>query len=96
MNLKGRALRVSYPVYFRLEGTLFYKRCRVSITKYRQQSRRVKAKLIDPIWSQVCSFSLQFDHTGSAHFWLTSYLGPTFSLNGHCFPLYFLTGFVNI
>ena len=73
---------------------MFYKSCRASITKYRQQSRKVKAKLIGPKWSQVCSFLLQFGHTGSAHFWLTSFVGSTFSLNGHCFPLYFLTGFV--
>ena len=33
--LKIRALRRGYPVYFRLQATFFYKRCRASVTKHR-------------------------------------------------------------
>ena len=33
----------------------FLQRCRASMTQHRQQSTRVRAKEIDPIWSQVCS-----------------------------------------
>ena len=57
--LKIRALRVGYHVYFRLEAAFFYKRCRASMTKHRQQSTRVRAKGIDSIWSQVCSSQTQ-------------------------------------
>ena len=32
---------------------LLYKRCRVSMAKHRQESTRVRAKGIDPTWSQV-------------------------------------------
>ena len=53
--LKVRALSMGYHVYFRLEATFFYKRCRASMTKHRQQSTRLRAKGIDAMWSQVCS-----------------------------------------
>ena len=53
--LKGRALREGDPVYFRLQITFFYKRCRASMTKHRQQSTKVKIKGTDLIWSQICS-----------------------------------------
>ena len=33
--LKIRASRRDYPVYFRLQATFFYKRCRASMTKHR-------------------------------------------------------------
>ena len=46
---------MGYHVYFRLQPPFFYKRCRVSMTKHRQQSTGARAKGIDPIWS----------HTGS-------------------------------
>ena len=36
--LKVRVLRMVYLVYFRLLATFFYKRCRASMTKHRQQS----------------------------------------------------------
>ena len=42
-SLNCRALAeasdTGYPVYFRLQATSFYKRCRVCLTKHRQQSR---------------------------------------------------------
>ena len=34
--LKVRALRIGCPLYFWLQATLFYKRCRASMTKHRQ------------------------------------------------------------
>ena len=36
--LKIRALRRGCPVYFRLQATFFYKRCRASVTKHRYHS----------------------------------------------------------
>ena len=47
--LKVRDLRMGYPAYFRLYATFFYKRCRASMTKHRQQSTKVKAKGTDLI-----------------------------------------------
>ena len=32
---KVRALRIGYPLYFRLQAAFFYKRCRVSMTQHR-------------------------------------------------------------
>ena len=57
--LKVRALRMGYHLYFRLWATLFYRTCRASMTKHRPQSTKVRAKGIDPLWSQVCSSLLQ-------------------------------------
>ena len=57
--LKIRALRMGYHVYFTLQAIFRLQRCRACMTKHRQQSTRVKAKGIDPIWSQVCSSLLQ-------------------------------------
>ena len=42
--LKVRALRMGYPVYFRLYATVFYKSCRASMTKHRQQRTKVRAR----------------------------------------------------
>lgn len=42
------------PVCFRLEAAFFYKSCRASLTKHKQQSTRVRSNGIDPIWIQVC------------------------------------------
>ena len=42
--LKVRVLRIGYLVYFRLYVTFFYKQCRASMTKDRQQSTKVKVK----------------------------------------------------
>lgn len=63
MALKFKSGRQSHEkglyVYFRLREIFFYllkrQRCRVSMTKHRQQSIRVRAKGIDPIGRQVCS-----------------------------------------
>ena len=54
---------MGYHVYFRLEATFFYKRCRASMTKHRQQSTRVRAKGKDPIWSQVCPVTIEAEET---------------------------------
>ena len=64
MPLKVRALRMGSRVYFRLSATFFYKRCRASMTKRRSQSTRVRAKGIEPIWSQVCSSRLRCQLAG--------------------------------
>ena len=47
---KGQSLE---NVYFRLWTTFFYRRCRVSISKHRQQSINLKGT--DSIWSQGSS-----------------------------------------
>ena len=49
-------------VYFRLEAIFFYKRYRASMTKHRQQNTKIRAKGIDPIWSQVYFSLLQDLH----------------------------------
>ena len=42
--LKVRALGMGYPVYFRLQATFFYQRCRASMTKHRQQTQGLELK----------------------------------------------------
>ena len=54
MPLKIRALKMGYPVYFKLQATLFYKRFRTSMTKHKQQSTKFRDKGTDSIWKQVC------------------------------------------
>ena len=44
MPLKIRALKMGYPVYFKLQATLFYKRFRTSMTKHKQQSTKFEIK----------------------------------------------------
>ena len=44
---------------FQATGNIPLQRYRASITKHRQQSTKVRAKGVDPIWSQVCSSLLQ-------------------------------------
>ena len=58
--LKVRALRTGSPVYFRLQETFFYKRCRASMTKHRPQGTKVKEKGTDLMWSQICSSPLHY------------------------------------
>ena len=53
--LKIRALIIGYPLYIRLYTTFFFKVCRVSMTKHRPQSPKVKEKETDPTWGQICS-----------------------------------------
>ena len=60
MPLKIRVLRRGYPVYFKLQATLFYKWFRNSMTKHKQQSTKIRDKGIDSIWSQVCHAVLQY------------------------------------
>ena len=59
--LKARALRIAYPIYFRLEAASFYKRCRDRMTKHKWQKTKVNiaGKGTDLIWSQICSSLLQ-------------------------------------
>ena len=45
---------------FQAVGDIPLQRCRASRTKQRQQSTKVRAKGIDPTWSQACSSLLQF------------------------------------
>ena len=59
--LKVRALRMGCYVYFRLQAAFFYKRCRASMTKHRQQNTKVKVKETDLIWSQICSSLLHLE-----------------------------------
>ena len=52
--LQVRALRIGYPVYFRIQATFFYKRFRASMNKHRQQKRSN---------TQICSFLVKIDVT---------------------------------
>ena len=51
---KVGALRMDCPVYFRLQATFFYKKHGASMTQHRPQGTKVKVKVIDLKWSQVC------------------------------------------
>ena len=43
-------MRVDYHVYFGATGNILYIRCGASMTQHRQQSMKVRAKGIDPIY----------------------------------------------
>ena len=45
---------------FQAIGNIILQRCRASMTKHRQQSTKVRAKGIHPMWGQVCFSLLQF------------------------------------
>ena len=49
-TLQVRALRVDYHVYFGAIGNVLYERCGASMTQPRQQSMKVRAKGIEPIY----------------------------------------------
>ena len=57
--LKVKPGRQSIEI-FQAIGNILLQRCRASVTKHRKQSTKVRAKGIDPIWSQVCSSPLQY------------------------------------
>ena len=55
---------MSYHVYFRLQATLFYKRCRDSMTEHRQQNTWVRAKGINPATGGPVAKTLYFQCKG--------------------------------
>ena len=57
---KVRAWRKACSVCFGLQATFFYKKCRDSTTKHRQQSTKLKVKGRDLIPSQICSSMLRY------------------------------------
>ena len=54
-TFKGQSLGNGLSCIFQALGNIFLVRFRASMTKHRQQSTRVRAEGIDPIWSQLCS-----------------------------------------
>ena len=60
LPLKVSAWRKAYSVCFRLQATFFYKKCRDSTTRHRQQSTKVNVKGRDLICSQICSSMLHY------------------------------------
>ena len=54
---KVRVLRTGYSVYFSLQATVFYKRCRASMTKHRKRTRSMmESDLFFLITRQHCLF----------------------------------------
>lgn len=62
MALKVKPGRQSFEkgcyIYFGLLSKFFYEKCRANRTNHRQQKTKVRAKGVDSIWNQVCSFLL--------------------------------------
>ena len=54
-TFKGQRLEHGLSCLFQAIGNILLQRCRARMTKHRQQSTEVRAKGLDPIWSQVCS-----------------------------------------
>ena len=54
-TFKGQSLENGLYCTFQAKGNILSQKCRASDTKHRQQSARIRAKGIDPMWSQACS-----------------------------------------
>ena len=52
---KGQNLENGFSCILQYIGNILLQRCKASMTKHGPQSTWVRAKEIDPIWSQVCS-----------------------------------------
>ena len=52
-----QSLEKGLSCIFQAIGNRSFTKCRASMTKHRRQSTEVRAKGIDPTWSQVCSLS---------------------------------------
>ena len=61
-TFQGQSPEHRLPCIFQATGNILLQRCRASMTKHRPQSTRVRAKAINPTWSQVCSVTeLSYD-----------------------------------